>query len=48
MGKTLAVVGSAIVGAALAVVTGWAIFSSQTAAPSTNPADNNVVQYGPR
>jgi hypothetical protein len=48
MGKTLSLVGSAVVGVALAAVAGWAIFASQTAAPDSNPAGAQIVTYGQR
>ena len=48
MGKTFTVIGSAVVGAALAIVAGWAVFSSQTSAPADNPASQQVVTYGNR
>lgn len=47
-GTPMVAVGSAIVGAGLAAVAGWAIYSSATSAPGTNPANNSVVVYGNR
>ncbi len=48
MGKVLSAVGAAVVGIALAGVSAWAVYTSNTKAPSTNPAGNSIVQYGER
>ena len=48
MNKILMVVGPAVGGAALAGITMVAIVSSQVAAPSQNPADNEIITYGSR
>lgn len=48
MGKIVTAVGAAVVGVALAGVSAWAVYSSNTSAPSSNPAGNSVVQYGNR
>ena len=48
MVRAIALLGSTIVGAGLAALAGWAIYSSTTAAPSTNPANQDMVTYGSR
>ena len=44
--KLISAVLAGVVGAVLAVTAAWGVVHSQTAAPSTNPAAANVVQYG--
>jgi hypothetical protein len=39
---------SGLVGAVLAVLAAWGVISSTTAAPSHNPAGQQVVDYGQR
>jgi len=46
--KLLSMIGAALVGAALATVTVLSVVSSTTAAPSTNPAAGQIIQYGDR
>lgn len=46
MGSIISVVVSAVVGLALAVAAALGVISSQTKAPSSNPASVNVVNYG--
>lgn len=48
MRKPISVVGSGIVGIGLAVLAGWAVYSSSTSGTSTNPANQPVVVYGTR
>jgi len=48
VGRIISVVVSAIIGGALAVGASWGIFSSATKAPSHNPANSQVVDYGKR
>ena len=44
----LTIVASAIVGAAIAVGAAVGIYSSATTAPSHNPANSQIVDYGNR
>lgn len=46
MGKWISVAVSAVLGVGLAAVAAWGVVSSNTAAPSHNPAGNQIVQYG--
>jgi hypothetical protein len=46
--KILRVVGPAVGGAALAGISMFAIVSAQVAAPSQNPANNEIITYGSR
>lgn len=46
MGKWVSVIASGGVGIVLALVAAWGVVSSNTAAPSHNPANVSVVQYG--
>jgi hypothetical protein len=48
MNKILMVVGPALGGAALAGISVVALVSTQVAAPSSNPADNEIITYGSR
>jgi len=48
VGRIISVVVSAIIGGALAVGASWGILSSATKAPSHNPANSQVVDYGKR
>lgn len=48
MGRIISIALSAIVGAALAVGASWGVLSSATKAPSHNPADSQIVDYGHR
>jgi hypothetical protein len=48
MGKLITVVTTGIVAAALAVVTAFAVIASENSAPSSNPADQGIIQYGNR
>lgn len=48
MGKLVSAVIAGVVGVLLAVGAAFAVVSSSTAAPSKNPASENVVQYGDR
>lgn len=46
--KWISLIVSGLVGGALAAVAAWGIITSSTAAPSHNPAGNQVVDYGQR
>lgn len=46
MGKWISVIVSGVIGTALAAVAAWGVVSSSTAAPSHNPAQGQVVDYG--
>lgn len=46
MKKWISAIVSGVVGVGLAVVAAWGVVSSNTAAPSANPAGNQTVQYG--
>lgn len=46
MVKLLSVLVSALLGLAVAAFAAWGIVSANTAAPSHNPAGNQVVDYG--
>jgi hypothetical protein len=46
VGKWVSVIVSGVIGTALAAVAAWGVVSSNTKAPSHNPAVANVVQYG--
>jgi hypothetical protein len=48
VGSIISLVASAVVGAALAVFAVLGITSAATKAPSTNPANAQVVNYGAR
>jgi hypothetical protein len=48
VGKIISLVVSAVIGGALAVGASWGILSSATKAPSHNPANSQVVDYGNR
>ncbi len=48
MGRIISITVSAIVGAALAVGASWGVLSSATKAPSHNPANSQIVDYGNR
>jgi hypothetical protein len=48
VGKWISVGVSAVIGVALAAVAAWGIVTSNTAAPSHNPAGANSVEYGQR
>lgn len=48
MGKIISIAVSAVVGLALSGVAAWGIVSANTAAPSHNPANAQVVDYGAR
>lgn len=48
MNKILMIIGPAVGGAALAGISMVALVSAQTAAPSQNPADNDIITYGTR
>jgi Protein of unknown function (DUF2613) len=48
VGKTISVAVSAVLGAAVAVIAAWAISSTATEAPSKNPANAQIVNYGQR
>jgi hypothetical protein len=48
VGKVISIVVSAVVGLALSGVAAWGIVSANTAAPSSNPANGQVVDYGNR
>ncbi len=48
MGKTISIVASAVIGAVLAVVAAWGIAAAATKAPSKNPANAQIVNYGQR
>jgi hypothetical protein len=44
--KWISVIVSAVVGVALAAVAAWGVVSSNTKAPSHNPANSQNVNYG--
>jgi hypothetical protein len=46
VGKWISVIVSGVIGVGLAAVAAWGVVSSNTAAPSHNPANVSVVQYG--
>lgn len=46
MGKWVSVIVSGVIGTVLAAVAAWGVVSSNTKAPSHNPAGASVVQYG--
>ena len=48
IGKLISIAVSAVVGLALSGFAAWGIISANTAAPSTNPANAQVVPYGNR
>lgn len=48
MGKWISIGVSGVVGVVLATVAAWGIVSANTAAPSHNPANAQVVDYGNR
>jgi hypothetical protein len=48
VGKIISVVVSAVIGGALAVGASWGVLSSATKAPSHNPANSQIVDYGKR
>lgn len=48
MGKWISIIVSGLVGGALAAVAAWGVVSSSTAAPSHNPAQAQIVDYGAR
>ena len=48
MGKIISIAVSAILGAGLAVGASIGIYTSATKAPSHNPANSQVVDYGNR
>jgi len=48
VGKIISIVVSAVVGAALAAAASWGVLTSATKAPSHNPANSQIVDYGNR
>ena len=48
MSKIISMVVSAVIGAGLAVGASWGVLSSATKAPSHNPANSQIVDYGKR
>lgn len=48
MGRIISIAVSAIVGAALAAGASWGVLSAATKAPSHNPANSQIVDYGNR
>lgn len=48
MGRVISIVFSAAIGVVLAGFAAFGIVTSQTAAPSNNPAGSQIVDYGNR
>ncbi len=48
MGKIISIVVSALIGAGLAVGASFGVLTSATKAPSHNPANSQIVNYGNR
>lgn len=46
MGKLISAIVSAVVGCALAALAAWGVVTSNTSAPSHNPAAGQIVNYG--